>query len=485
MNRRGASGISPLKALSERQVISTLVIAAGLLLIAGYAVAGNVGWAVVITVLPLAIAAFLLTISQYKRLFYVLFASHFMVLFVGSYTDVMIGAVTLFINICAMILLLLTGAYRNTTWKGSWNGMTGLFCIWGVYCVAELANPNAVQYAWNVAMGHYFVYPVLCAMLVPLAIRRYRNVEWLLLLWSFFILAAAFKGYWQKSHGFNERELAFLFEYGAAKTHIIWSGIRYFSFFTDAANFGVHMAMAAFTFVISLFYMRKKWMRVYFAVVVLAAIYGMFISGTRAAIAVPLGGLVYFTFMSRRWKAFFIGVLGVLFILLLFRYTSVGESNEYMRKMRSAFVPRTDASYIARLENRERIKEYMRDMPFGYGLGLGGKGERYEAEKGIPVPPDSWLVNVWTDTGTAGFILYISVHALLFGWCSRILMFKITNKRLRLVLAVWLCANAGFFVSAYANDVMQYPNVVVVYTGFALCIAAPRIERNELSNNNE
>ena len=35
---------------------------------------------------------------------------------------------------------------------------------------------------------------------------------------------------------------------------------------------------------------------------------------------------------------------------------------------------------------------------------------------------------------------------------------------------------AGFFVAAYANDVMQYPNSIIVYTGFALCIAGPYID---------
>ena len=31
-------------------------------------------------------------------------------------------------------------------------------------------------------------------------------------------------------------------------------------------------------------------------------------------------------------------------------------------------------------------------------------------------------------------------------------------------------------IAAYANDVMQYPNSIIVYTGFALCIAGPYID---------
>ncbi len=57
-------------------------------------------------------------------------------------------------------------------------------------------------------------------------------------------------------------------------------------------------------------------------------------------------------------------------------------------------------------------------------------------------------------------------------------MFKIMNGRLRGLLAAWLCMAAGFFVAAYANDVMQYPNSILVFTAFALCFAGTAIDRN-------
>lgn len=166
--------------------------------------------------------------------------------------------------------------------------MFGLFMVWGAYCLFEIGNPNHVQAAWNIAITHYWVYPLVFAFVVPLAIRNYKGIEWLLLIWSVFVLIAAFKGYWQKSHGFNAKELYFLYTLGGYRTHLIWSGIRYFSCFPDAANFGVHSAMAVTTFGIATFYVRKRWMKVYFAIITICAIYGMGISGTRAAMAVPL-----------------------------------------------------------------------------------------------------------------------------------------------------------------------------------------------------
>ena len=53
-------------------------------------------------------------------------------------------------------------------------------------------------------------------------------------------LLAAAKGYWQKNKGFDSTELSWLWAYGA-RTHFIHSGIRYFSFFTDAGLFGASM----------------------------------------------------------------------------------------------------------------------------------------------------------------------------------------------------------------------------------------------------
>lgn len=43
-----------------------------------------------------------------------------------------------------------------------------------------------------------FFYPSVCAFLVPIAIRNYKGVEILLIIWSLFVLMASFKGYWQK-----------------------------------------------------------------------------------------------------------------------------------------------------------------------------------------------------------------------------------------------------------------------------------------------
>ena len=292
------------------------------------------------------------------------------------------------------------------------------------------------------------------------------------------------KGYWQKNHGFNHQELYFLYTLGGYRTHIIWSGIRYFSFFSDAANYGVHSAMGLTVFAISALLVRPKWMKIYFAIVAIAAAYSVGISGTRSAMAIPLVGLTMFALISKNMKSITISLITLGTVFCFFYFTNIGDGNQYIRKMRSAFHPTEDASYLVRVENRRRMKELMIDRPFGYGVGL-SKGARFNPKELMPYPPDSWLISVWVETGIVGLILYLAVHGVLFAWCAWILLFKIKSKRLRGLLAAWLCMNAGFFAAAYANDVMQYPNSIVVYTGFALCFAGPYIDKVMLKEEEE
>lgn len=409
--------------------------------------------------------------------FLVLFALQFLFVAATIYADVKLGVVTLaFTVLIGLVIVFRRGNSEQTDWSQVKNGMLYLYMVWGLFCLVEIANPNSVQAAWNMAVPHHFIYPLILAIIVPLSIRNVKGIELLLIVWSVFIIIATVKGYWQKTHGFSQRDFYFLYDLGGYKTHVIWSGIRYFSCLGNAANYGVHSAMAIVAFGISLFHVKSLWLKIYFAVIVLMGIYGMGISGTRAAIAVPVSGVALYILLSRNWKGFFLSIMALLALFVFFRYTNIGEGNEYVRKMRTAFNPTEDASYQARVYNREQMKELLKTKPIGYGLGL-AKGERFQPKEVMPYPPDSWLVNVWIETGIVGLVLYLLVHGVLFAWCSWILMFKIMNKQLRGLLAAWLCTNAGFFVAAYVNDVMQYPSILVVYTGFALCFAGPYIDR--------
>ena len=71
---------------------------------------------------------------------------------------------------------------------------------------------------------------------------------------------------------------------------------------------------------------------------------------------------------------------------LFFVCTNIGDDNQYIRKMRSAFRPSQDASYQLRVDNRKRMRELMIHKPFGYGIGL-SKGDRFYPKERMPYPP--------------------------------------------------------------------------------------------------
>ena len=187
------------------------------------------------------------------------------------------------------------------------------------------------------------------------------------------------------------------------------------------------------------------------------------------------GGIITIAILAQNWKAVFTGSVLIASIFCFFYFTDIGSGNQYIWKMRSAFHPDKDASYLVRIENRAKMKTLMAEKPIGYGIGL-SKAGNFESKERMPYPPDSWLISVWVETGIIGLIIYLLIHGILFTWCAWILLFRIRDKRLRGLVAAWFSMDVGFFIAAYVNDVMQYPNQLPVYVGFALCFAAQHID---------
>lgn len=439
---------------------------------------------IAIGLVPILITIVLFMLKNSDKAFYFLFALQFLAIIpIDFLLEYPLGIVTSILCFAMTILLIVYYSLYDKfiDWKLCRNMMLWSILSWSAYCCLELANPNCVPKAWSVLIFQYAIYPLLCAIMVPITVRKIKGIYILLFIWSFFVLISVAIAFRQQYFGWNARENYFLFKANGAATHIIWSGIRYFSCFTDAANFGVHMAMAATTFGISAVCIKKKIFQIYCWIIMILAFYGMFISGTRSAIVIPFGALLLLIFLSKSIKGSIITIFLLIVFYFFFSFTHIGDGNSYIHKMRSAFHPSNDPSYVLRMENRAKMKALMASKPIGYGLGLSKPG-LYQSKERPPYPPDSFLVSIWVETGAIGLILYLAAHGFLFVWASRLLLFKVQSKRIRGLTSAWLCMAAGFFLSAYGNDVMQYPNCIVVYTGIALAFAAPNIDKNERKN---
>lgn len=373
------------------------------------------------------------------------------------------------IGFCLATLIIKT-TYEKVEWKRALNPLTLITALWLFFCILELLNPNAVSIAdWATKVRGLAVYPIIMVILVSVLLSKYKYLKILLLIWSVLTLLGAFKGYWQRNHGFDYAEMSWLFS-GGARTHFINGVVRYFSFFTDAGNYGSSMGFSMVVFSTAAFYIKNRWIKFYFLLVALAGGYGMAISGTRGALAVPFAGYALFIILSKNWKIAVTATTILLSTLFILNFTTIGESNRIVSRMRTAF-DKNDPSLNIRLENQKKMKKYMADLPFGASIGYDNTSARKtDSFYGLSrIATDSWYVTVWVQTGIVGLIIHVMLlsTAILMG--GYIILFKIKNKELRGLLAALLAGIFGMTASAYGNELLgQFPNCFLFYICLAL-----------------
>ena len=327
----------------------------------------------------------------------------------------------------------------------------------------EVVNPTASLEAWIYSRG--FIYNTfLVSLITVLLATSYKQIGRLMFLFSLLTLIAILKGFWQKFIGFDAIEYDALMESGMYKTHLLPQITRYFSIFTDAGNYGSNMGFTCVLFGITGLFSKKPGLKTYYLCVSALSLYSMFTTGTRGAIVVPLGGLLLFALISKNIRLMSAATVGGICIYVFFAFTYAGESNYMIRRMRTAFRPNKDASYLVRKQNRQKLAEYLRDKPFGEGLGLGGvEARRFGNRLTTTIPNDSTYVKIWTETGIVGIILYLLIYAGSLLWGCYYIMFKVRNDELRHLLTALACGVFGMMLSAYGNAFFtQFPTGILM-----------------------
>jgi hypothetical protein len=180
--------------------------------------------------------------------------------------------------------------------------------IWlGFCCLEYLNNPGGLgihTYAWWTGarlMSFSLIYAfIVCTIYV----NTPKKLIVFISIWAIFIISRKLFGVLNnRKYGFTAGEKAFLMGPGRA-THYLRGGalIRYFSFFTDAANFGCHTAAAgAFFIILAITQKIRKW-RIFFLITAAASTWAMFQSGTRTGIFCLMAGIVVFITLSKSTK---------------------------------------------------------------------------------------------------------------------------------------------------------------------------------------
>ena len=168
-------------------------------------------------------------------------------------------------------------------------------------------------------------------------------------------------------------------------------------------------------------------------------------------------------------------------------FTTIGQGNQQIRRMRSAF-NKDDASANVRTINQETMKKYMRDAPWGIGLGMGNDNvpANNKFSKMASIPPDSEYVFIWLRTGVIGITLFLITTAIMLIGACRIVFFQLKSSSLRGMGSGMCCAFVAIQLGGYGNQVlMQFPNCLVFYGGLSIVYILPWIEKEWIEYENK
>ena len=326
---------------------------------------------------------------------------------------------------------------RNTPHFGrAWNLMFLAIMIWCGLCVIEILNDTCGLgmniNAWFIGFRLMALHLVWIILVFSLYISDPQKLTLYLRVWAGLSLFSAFYTWKMINIGLTEAENRWLYSPGNA-THLLNAGtlIRYWSTFNDAASYGCNASASAVAFLIFGITSKIKYDRVFFLLTAVAVIWGMFQSGTRTAMITLIAGFVVYLFLARSIKILVpCAIIGGFFLFILM-FTNIGNSNQQIRRMRSAF-DKKDASANVRDINKAAIAKYMKEAPWGIGIGMLSKDipANNKYNKLIDIPPDSEYVYIWVRTGAIGVTVFTCCMVMiLIGGCI-IVLFRLKSPSL-------------------------------------------------------
>ena len=435
----------------------------------------------IVCLIPVMVLAVILAFRKPLMVFWILIVVNYFVQMKGINNPLPTSLPNELLEIILLVLAIID--VQGSRFERCGNMMLGALMIWCGFCTLQVLNDTCdvgVDVGAWYTTARSIAFQLLYAFLVfTIYINTPKNLVKYLYLWGALALFAAFWVWKQKNIGFTDAESSWINGRGRS-THIIQGGtlIRYFSIYSDAANFGIGIASTAIAFLIFAITSKIKKLRIFFFITGLACAWAIFPSGTRTAIACFMAGILAYVFVSKSVKiAVPVSIAFALFAFMLI-FTDIGNGNQQIRRMRTAF-DKNDASANARSINQEAMKKYLAEAPWGIGMGVGYNNVPANNKYTFMahVPPDSEYVYIWIHTGIIGITVFlICTFFMMFGafW---IIFFKLKSSSLRGIGGGFLCAMVSQQLGGYGNQVlMQFPNCLVFYGGLTIVYILPYIE---------
>ena len=372
------------------------------------------------------------------------------------------------IMILTFLALIFSRFRERVDWSPANQHVTILAAIWLGYFIIQIANPEARMIEPWIAgrgIGFYFIFFVIITFML---INTNKRLDTFLYVWGVFSILATLKGMGQMILGPDYAEQAWL-DSGQDITHILFGKLRVFSFMSDAGQFGGNQGYAGVVFII--YAMAKKGLsKLFFFAVGILGIYGMLISGTRGAIAVPFAGFMTFFILRKNIKILSIGILSVALLFVFFKFTMIANGNAQIRRMRTGFDP-NNPSLMVRKANQAILKNYLASRPFGGGIGhAGDKAQRFLPHAFLShVATDSWYVMIWAEMGIIGLTLHLIILFYVIGMASLKVMFRIRDPITKLKMSALISGMAGVMVASYGNALFGgMPTALLIYASMAI-----------------
>ena len=374
---------------------------------------------------------------------------------------------------------------KDTKFERTANPMLVALLAWCGFCTLEVLNDTCnigIDVGSWYTSARMIAFQLLYAFLVfSIYISKPKILIRYIFVWGALALFASFWVWKQQYIGLTSSENAWLQTRGRS-THILQAGtlIRYFSIYSDAANFGIGIASTAVAFLIFAITSKIKRHKIFFLIVGAACTWAIFPSGTRTAIACLMAGFAAYIFLSKSFKiAIPVTILFALFLFIL-AFTDIGQGNQQIRRMRSAF-DKDDASAGVRANNQKAMKKYLAEAPWGIGMHIGYQNAPANNKYTYmaTVPPDSEYVFIWIHTGIIGITTFLICTAIMIIGACWIVLFRLRSPSLRGIGAGFCCAMVSQQLGGYGNQVlMQFPNCLTFYGGLAIVYILPYLEND-------
>lgn len=457
--------------MTVRGKILALAVVASLLL-AWMLISGNLALGLVVIILPAFLALVVLLFRNPIIGIYLTIIWAFLGIGIKRYilseSGSALGLGVDILLVVTWLIYFLNRFHESFDSKALRNGIVACSVIWFGYNILELVNLEAPTFiGWFYAVRGVALYMILTVPLIFLLVKDKKTLYRVMAIWFALSVLGVLWGMKQLYVGLDYAENIWLSEPGNRTTHLLFGKLRVFSFYSDSGQFGAALGHAGIVgLVLAIQWQGRK--RIYMGVLSLLFFYGMLISGTRGAMAVPVIGGIAFLLLKRNWRLLMIGVSVMALAFGTLKYTSIGSGIYEIQRMRTALDP-NNASLQVRLENQKKLIEYLKSHPLGGGVGSAGYwGLRFNPNSFLAnLALDSWYVKIAAEQGIPGLIIFVGfvLYFLIAGYRR---VSNMADAELQPIMIALYAGVAGIAVASYGNQVWgQMPTGIIIYFSIA------------------